>query len=175
MLIPHRSVQSLQNKRIQLIVYISILLAATLLFAFVPNVSGLMAGRLLHGLGASGVWTVAMALLNDSVSSQRVGRMTGFAQVGYAVGPSFRRGVDPSIVAVLMHLRLQIGNSVSPTMGGALYAKLGWLPLCYFALALGTSFISSDGCSERWLMSFALRRIEHIVMLGLSRKRSRDG
>lgn len=47
-----------------------------------------MAGRLLHGLGASGVWTVAMALLNGNVTRTRLGQMTGIAQVGYAVSQS---------------------------------------------------------------------------------------
>lgn len=44
-----------------------------------------MAGRLLHGIGSSGAWTIAMSLLNDNVTPSRLGRMTGIAQVGYAV------------------------------------------------------------------------------------------
>lgn len=76
---------SSQNKRVQLLIYVSALIAASVLFAFVPSVAGLMAGRLLHGIGSSGAWTMAMSLLNDNVTPSRLGRMTGIAQVGYAV------------------------------------------------------------------------------------------
>lgn len=81
-----RSCGPQQNKRYHLWSYIAILMAASLLFAMVPSVGGLMAGRLLHGFGASGLWTVALALLGENVNTQTAGRMTGITQVGFAVG-----------------------------------------------------------------------------------------
>lgn len=77
-----------QNKRYHLLGYTGILMAASLLFAMVPSVGGLMAGRLFHGFGASGLWTVALALLSENVNPQIAGRMTGITQVGFAVGDS---------------------------------------------------------------------------------------
>jgi predicted MFS family arabinose efflux permease len=74
-----------QYKRVQLLAYIAVLMGATLLFAFVPSIMGLMAGRFLHGVGASGLWTLAMAIVNDNVDPSRAGRLIGLTQIGFAV------------------------------------------------------------------------------------------
>lgn len=67
-----------------------------------------MAGRLLHGLGASGAFTVALALLNENVSRHRLGQMNGLGQVGFAVSLTCRNttGSLANLYALFMRYRL---------------------------------------------------------------------
>ena len=72
----------------------------------------LLAGRLLQGASAAVVWTVALALLSDTVGKEQSGQALGFVAMSYSLG-------------VL----------VSPLLGGVVYDRSGYYAV--FAMTFG--------------------------------------
>ncbi|TGO26672.1 hypothetical protein BPAE_0055g00440 [Botrytis paeoniae] len=77
--------------------------AATAVLYFAQNVWILALSRFLQGLSAAVVYTVGFALLADTVGSKDIGQW-----MGYVISS------------------LNIGMLISPTIGGIMYAKLGY-------------------------------------------------
>lgn len=80
--------------------------AATALLCFVKSVWVLLVSRFLQGLSAAIVYTVGFALLVDTVGSKDIGQWMGY------------------VIACL-----NIGMTISPFIGGVLYAKTGYTSL----------------------------------------------
>lgn len=79
---------------------------ATALLCFAKSVWVLLVSRFLQGLSAAIVYTVGFALLVDTVGSKDIGQWMGY------------------VIACL-----NIGMTVSPSIGGILYAKTGYTSL----------------------------------------------
>lgn len=80
--------------------------AATALLCFAKSIWLLLTSRFLQGLSAAIVYTVGFALLVDTVGSKEIGQWMGY------------------VIACL-----NVGMALSPTIGGLLYAKAGYLSL----------------------------------------------
>ncbi|KAA8571689.1 hypothetical protein MFRU_016g01550 [Monilinia fructicola] len=89
-----------------------ILAAATLLFGFAKNAWLLVVSRIFQGLSAAIVYTVGLALLVDTVGSDRIGQWMGTALSCSSVG-----------------------LIISPLLGGMVYDKAGYMAV--FGMAAG--------------------------------------
>lgn len=89
-----------------------ILLGATLLLWFAYTIAGQVTGRALQGLASVVVWTSGLAILVDTVGSNHIGEYMGY--VGIA---------------------LNAGSLVAPSLGGIVFAKLGYHAV--FGLIIG--------------------------------------
>ncbi|KAH6671650.1 MFS transporter-like protein [Halenospora varia] len=78
------------------------LLASTILLSLGQNIATLIVARVLQGISAATVWTVGLALVLDTVGSEKL---------GVAIG---------SIFSVI-----NIGALISPVLGGIVYEKAG--------------------------------------------------
>lgn len=93
-----------------------LLLATSLILCFSVNIAMLLIGRILQGMSAAMVWSVALAFVIDSVDSRHVGQAMGW--VGSASS---------------------LGTLIAPLLGGLIYAKAGYYPvfgMCFTLIAL---------------------------------------
>lgn len=80
------------GRRRMLLVGISLFSLASVLCALAPSLSFLITARLLQGLGAALMMSLAMALVGENISKEKTGRAMGilgtFSAIGTATGPS---------------------------------------------------------------------------------------
>ena len=100
------------SRRAPLLAGLVVLGAATAMLCAGKSIGLLLAGRLLQGASAAVVWTVALALLSDTVGKEQSGQALGFVAMSYSLG-------------VL----------VSPLLGGVVYDRSGYYAV--FAMTFG--------------------------------------
>jgi MFS family permease len=89
-----------------------VLFASTVMFCLGRTIALLVAARLLQGASAAVVWTVALALLADTVKKDEVGKALGYVSVAMTLGVLF-----------------------GPMIGGVVYERSGYYPV--FAVTFG--------------------------------------
>ncbi|KIE00332.1 Major facilitator superfamily domain, general substrate transporter, partial [Metarhizium majus ARSEF 297] len=102
-----------KNRRTPMLVGLAILTAATFLLCFMKNVAMLMLGRMLQGMTSALTWSVGLALVVDTVPTERIGWAMGW--VGIA---------------------LALGTLSSPLLGGVVFEKGGWYEVWVMCFAL---------------------------------------
>nr|WP_314566212.1 MFS transporter [uncultured Pseudomonas sp.] len=116
-----------------------LLLAGLLLFAvacglcgMAPALEWLIAARVLQGLGAAVMMAMALAMVGDTVTQQRTGRVMG-----------------------LLGTMSAVGTAMGPSVGGVLLSVWGWrsiflvgVPLGLVAVALAYRYLPVDGQRE---------------------------
>ncbi|KEF54529.1 uncharacterized protein A1O9_09696 [Exophiala aquamarina CBS 119918] len=100
------------SRRGPLLLGLIVLFASTLMFCLGRTIAILVAARLLQGASAAVVWTVALALLADTVKQDEVGKALGYVSVAMTLGVLF-----------------------GPMIGGIVYERLGYYPV--FAVTFG--------------------------------------
>lgn len=90
-----------------------LLVSATFLLCFMKNVAMLILGRIFQGMTSALTWSVGLALVVDTVSSERVGQAMGW--VGIA---------------------LSLGTLTSPLLGGIVYGKAGYYEVWVMCFAI---------------------------------------
>lgn len=91
------------SRRAPLLVGLLILGGSTVMLCLGKSIGVLLAGRLLQGASAAVVWTVALALLSDTVGKEQSGHALGYVAMSYSLG-------------VL----------VAPLLGGVVYERAGY-------------------------------------------------
>ena len=106
----------LRSRQVPLLGGLCILLGSTVMFCLGRSIPVLVAARVLQGASAGVVWTIALALLSDTVGKDQSGRALGFVAASYSVG-----------------------TLISPMLGGIVYREGGNSPehLLYFVLING--------------------------------------
>ena len=94
-----------------------VLAGATVMLCLGRSIGTLVAGRILQGASAAFVWTVALALLSDTVGKEQSGQALGYCALSYSLG-------------VL----------VAPLLGGVVYAQAGY----YAVFAMTFAVIALD-------------------------------
>ncbi|PHH62104.1 hypothetical protein CDD82_2046 [Ophiocordyceps australis] len=105
-----------QNRRVPMIVGLVFLAGATIILAFMKNVTMLMVGRILQGLSAALTWSVGLALVVDTVDPTRIGHAMGW------IGAS-----------------MSWATLIAPLLGGIVNAAGGWhsvWAMCYGLVAI---------------------------------------
>ncbi|PHH62553.1 hypothetical protein CDD81_6939 [Ophiocordyceps australis] len=100
-----------QNRRVPMIVGLVFLAGATIILAFMKNVTMLMIGRIFQGLSAALTWSVGLALVVDTVDPKRIGHAMGW------IGAS-----------------MSWATLIAPLLGGIVNAAGGWhsvWAMCY--------------------------------------------
>ena len=87
--------------------------AATLLYTFGKNPATLVVGRCIQGCSVATVFTVGLAQLVDSVEREELGQWIGFVLSG-----------------------MNMGVMISPFLGGLVYDKAGYYPVCAMGLSV---------------------------------------
>ena len=105
------------SRRAPLLLGLLVLAGSTVMFCLGRSIALLVAARLLQGASAAVVWTVALALLSDTVGKDQSGKALGYVAMSYSIG-------------VL----------VAPLLGGVLYARAGY----YSVFALTSAVIALD-------------------------------
>ena len=105
------------SRRSPLLVGLLVLAGSTIMLCLGKSIGVLLAGRLLQGGSAAVVWTVALALLSDTVSKDESGQALGYVALSYSLG-------------VL----------VAPLLGGVVYARAGY----YAVFAMTFAVIALD-------------------------------
>lgn len=100
------------SRRGPLLIGLIALFASTLMFCLGRTIAILTAARLLQGASAAVVWTVALALLADTVKQDEVGKALGYVSVAMTLGVLF-----------------------GPIIGGVVYERSGYYPV--FAVTFG--------------------------------------
>ncbi len=108
------------GRRRMMLMALTIFMLASLLCAVAPTFWSLLAARVLQGLGAGGLMTLAQALVGEHVPPRERGNYQGY--------------LSANIVA---------GSSIGPVVGGFLTEAWGWhavflayVPLCLIAIGL---------------------------------------
>ncbi|KAK4704320.1 hypothetical protein P7C70_g1898, partial [Phenoliferia sp. Uapishka_3] len=96
-----------------MLVCLGFMAVGIVIFMVTSNFAAMMVARVLQGFSGTAIWTLGLALASDSTPETRCGSVMGFVMSGSSIG-------------------LIIG----PPIGGLLYAKLGFLAPCVFALGL---------------------------------------
>ncbi|KAL9620447.1 MAG: hypothetical protein Q9160_005032 [Pyrenula sp. 1 TL-2023] len=89
-----------------------VLLGATLMFCFARSIALLLVARILQGLSAAVVWTVAVTILSDRVGAKGTGAAMGWAMLGRT----------SSVI-------------LGPVLGGVVYAGAGYYAVFSMAFA----------------------------------------
>lgn len=105
------------SRRSPLLIGLLVLAGSTVMLCLGKSIGVLLAGRLLQGGSAAVVWTVALALLSDTVSKDESGQALGYVALSYSLG-------------VL----------VAPLLGGVVYARAGY----YAVFAMTFAVIALD-------------------------------
>lgn len=106
-----------RTRRTPLLVSLLFMAAATVLFMVSDTYALMIVARVLQGISASGIWTLGLSLVCDSVPEERLGIVLGYVMIG-----------------------MSCGGAIGPVAGGVLYAELGWRAPFIFALGLSESF-----------------------------------
>lgn len=100
------------SRRGPLLLGLIVLFASTVMFCLGKTIAILVAARVLQGASAAVVWTVALALLADTVKHDEVGKALGYVSVAMTLGVLF-----------------------GPMIGGVVYEKSGYYEV--FAITFG--------------------------------------
>lgn len=100
------------SRRGPLLLGLIVLFASTVMFCLGKTIAILVAARLLQGASAAVVWTVALALLADTVKHDEVGKALGYVSVAMTLGVLF-----------------------GPMIGGVVYERSGYYEV--FAITFG--------------------------------------
>ena len=116
-----------------LLIGLAVFAVASLLCAIAPNLWLLIGARVLQGVGAAFLMTLAMALMRQTASEARVGRAMG-----------------------LLGTVSALGTALGPSLGGLLIPLAGWrsifwvqVPLATLALILAVTAIPAERATER--------------------------
>ncbi|QPH16608.1 hypothetical protein C2857_001292 [Epichloe festucae Fl1] len=101
------------DRRTPMLAGLVLLVSATVLLCFMKNVAMLILGRIFQGMTSALTWSVGLALVVDTVSSERVGQAMGW--VGIA---------------------LSLGTLTSPLLGGIVYGKGGYYEVWVMCFAI---------------------------------------
>ncbi|GAB0133718.1 hypothetical protein EsDP_00002116 [Epichloe bromicola] len=101
------------DRRTPMLAGLVLLVSATILLCFMKNVAMLILGRIFQGMTSALTWSVGLALVVDTVSSERVGQAMGW--VGIA---------------------LSLGTLTSPLLGGIVYGKGGYYEVWVMCFAI---------------------------------------
>ncbi|ORY87390.1 major facilitator superfamily domain-containing protein [Leucosporidium creatinivorum] len=104
---------TMKNRRLPLIFFLLFMAGAIVLFMETASYTALVISRVLQGISGTGVWTLGLALVTDSVPEARVGIVMGYVMIGFSVG-----------------------QLIGPPIGGVLYERLGYRAPFVFALCL---------------------------------------
>ncbi|TWU74819.1 hypothetical protein ED733_006580 [Metarhizium rileyi] len=102
-----------KDRRTPMIVGLVLLITATLLLCFMRNVAMLVLGRILQGMTNALTWSVGLALVVDTVSTERLGWAMGWIGVALA-----------------------LGTLTSPLLGGVVYSTGGYYEVWAMCFAL---------------------------------------
>lgn len=102
------------GRRKATLLFLTIFVAGSLIAAFASDITWLLAGRLVQGVGASIGAAVARAIVRDQFTGAEAARIMN------AIG-----------------IMLAIGPALAPTMGGVLLAALGWQSVFFALLGFG--------------------------------------
>lgn len=100
------------GRRRTTLIFMAIYLIGSLMAAFAPSISVLLAGRLVQGIGASVGMTVARAIVRDQFT-----------------------GLQAARIMNMIGMMLALGPAVSPTLGGLALGLFGWQSI--FLLMVG--------------------------------------
>lgn len=103
----------LRSRQVPLLGGLFILLGSTIMFCLGQSIPVLIVARILQGASAGVVWTVALALLSDTVGKDQSGRALGFVAASYSVG-----------------------TLIAPMLGGIVYREGGYYEVFYMMFAL---------------------------------------
>ena len=112
---------------------LAFLVAATVLLCSSRSIPMLMAGRVLQGTSGGVVWSASLALITDTVDSNRIGEAMGWT--GSAIS---------------------LGALVGPMVGGIVYARAGYYPvfiICFAVIAVDFAMrlaIIENSQAARW-------------------------
>ena len=107
--------QHFDRRQPPLLIALVFMAAALFLFMFTDNYAAMVVSRVWQGCSGTGLWTLGLALITDSVPEQRVGTVMGQVMIGFS-----------------------IGTSIGAPVGGVLYQRLGYKAPFIFSLILGT-------------------------------------
>lgn len=102
-----------RSRQIPLLGGLCILLGSTVMFCLGRSIAVLVVARLLQGASAGVVWTVALALLSDTVGKDQSGQALGFVAASYSVG-----------------------TLIAPMLGGIVYREGGYFEVFSMMFAL---------------------------------------
>lgn len=106
--------QHFDRRQPPLLIALVFMAAALFLFMFTDNYAAMVVSRVWQGCSGTGLWTLGLALITDSVPEQRVGTVMGQVMIGFS-----------------------IGTSIGAPVGGVLYERLGYKAPFVFSLVLG--------------------------------------
>ncbi|KAK4704865.1 hypothetical protein P7C70_g1339, partial [Phenoliferia sp. Uapishka_3] len=102
-----------KGRRIPLLFTLCFMAGAIILFMETSSFTAMIISRILQGFSGTGLWTLGLALITDSVPEERVGRVMGQVMIGFSVG-----------------------SLIGPPVGGVLYARMGYRAPFVFSLCL---------------------------------------
>lgn len=82
------------------------------------NIAVFIVGRTLQGISAAVVWTVGLALLSDTVGSERIGQQMGKR--------CMFRMVKLLNIAGYVSIAMSLGILIAPLLGGVVFARAGY-------------------------------------------------
>lgn len=106
------------NRRTPLLGSLAFMAAATVLFMETSSYPAMIAARVLQGVSGTGVWTLGLALVFDSVPEERIGTVLGYVLIGMSAGAAL--GPTMYLLSSSSPLRLRI-NRVH---------QQGWCVIC---------------------------------------------
>ncbi|KAK4052951.1 hypothetical protein OIO90_004075 [Microbotryomycetes sp. JL221] len=103
----------IRGKRIPLIISLLFMAGATILFMETTDYTVLVVARVLQGFSGTGIFSLGLALITESVPEERLGFLMGIVMSGYSAG-----------------------QTIGPPVGGVLYDRLGYRAPFIFSLIL---------------------------------------
>ena len=109
----------IKSRQLPLLAGLVVLLGSTVMFALGTSLSVLVAARILQGASAGVVWTVALALLSDTVGKESSAQALGFVAAAYSSG-----------------------TILAPFLGGLVYERAGYFEVFGMCFAVvGTDIL----------------------------------
>ncbi|KAM0748071.1 MFS general substrate transporter [Meredithblackwellia eburnea MCA 4105] len=102
-----------KGRRIPLLIALGFMAGAVILFMETASFTAMIISRILQGISGTGIWTLGLSLITDSVPEERVGTVMGQVMIGFS-----------------------LGSLIGPPVGGVLYARMGYRAPFIFALCL---------------------------------------
>ncbi|BGP24065.1 hypothetical protein JCM10295v2_002966 [Rhodotorula toruloides] len=102
-----------KNRQIPLTLGLLFMAGAVVMFMEANSYALMVVARILQGFSGTVLWTIGLALVTDSVSEERVGKVLGWVMIGFS-----------------------FGQAIGPPVGGVLYARMGWRAPFVFSLIL---------------------------------------
>lgn len=102
-----------KSRKVPLLICLIFLAGSLILFWLSTSFPVLVIARILQGFSGTAIWTLGMALICDTVPTERIGTIIGYVMIGWS-----------------------IGTVAGPLAGGLLYDSLGYHSVFVFALIL---------------------------------------